>query len=602
MNRAPNAEQQAAIDCRARNILLLAGAGTGKTETMTERIARILRETRDPSGLLAVTFTRKAAEEMRRRLASKVDPRMARKVWMGTFHQVSLRILTDWGHRIGYSAPFTIYTQADRADICASIAAESGKRIAKGDLEQDLMRLACYGEDPGGDAALIINEYRRRMRQWNALDFDLMLTECLRLLAESAECKEYYQRRLRHVFVDEYQDTNRQNYRLHEELRGANTSLFCVGDVCQAIYGWRGSDVGIITGFRESHPDAEVLQLTTNYRSAPPIIAAANRVSALAGGLQLTAYRTGGEEPRLEACPDAQTEAETIARAIADSGAPPGDFAVLYRTHAIGQTIAEAAQTAGIPVRVVTPDGDFWDSPAVRACIARLRCWLNPGDDWSAEVAAKDDPAGLPLLAAAKQRANADGIPLTQALEDAGWLPLGATALNRETAPSYLALSDAMREMLPYLNARGLQSRMNDLAKLQGTEALWSCPRISEAADQAEAAEKTALAEWLGHIAARELTAADDGNPAVTLCTIHAAKGLEWPVVFVAGCEMGVLPSARALAEDHIEEERRLFYVAITRARDELVLTQAQTRRLWGGRQSQTAPSPFVAEAGVEMR
>jgi DNA helicase-2/ATP-dependent DNA helicase PcrA len=626
-----NPEQRAAVTAPLGPVLVRAGAGSGKTRVLTLRIAYLIEYHQiAPGNILALTFTNKAAKEMRERLRKQLGNRV-RGLTTGTFHAVCGKLLrAQIAGRIGhYTADFTIYAADEQLQLAAE-ALDAAKERPPALLEpDDLLRqisraksrllsprmAARFARDPLDTfVAGCYRRYQRNLERANALDFDDMILLTHQLLSEHPDLLEDYQRRWAHVLVDEYQDTDPSQHALVELLSrpiaGRPRSLFAVGDGMQAIYGFRNADHTIISRFNADFPAARVIELDTNYRSRQPILDAAYAIIRHSKAVAPMALRAASPARPGERClmifdaKDARDEAEQIARNINDlarQGRSFRAFALLYRTRHMSRTFEAALRHAHIPYSIRGSTG-FYDRAVIRDALAYLRVVNNPADNLSLARIANVPTRGLgqQSLAALSTFAAQSGIPLADALgRPEAWKLLGPKAIDGArllaalfarwrqfaagTTPPDSLLADVL-ERSGYMSA--LEQR---LAPADVPDARAHLQELAVAAG-----EHISLGEFLQEIAL--LTSADeqeDERDQVQLLTIHAAKGLEWPIVFVAGLEEGTLPHERSLSTpEGIEEERRLCYVALTRAGERLHLSWAAGRN----RGQQLKPSRFLGE------
>ena len=626
-----NPEQRVAVTAPLGPVLVRAGAGSGKTRVLTLRIAYLIEQHQvAPSGILALTFTNKAAKEMRERLRKQLGNRV-RGLTTGTFHAVCAKLLrAEITGRIGhYTADFTIYAADEQIQLAAA-ALDAAKERPPALLEpDDLLRrisraksrllsprmAARFAKDPlEAFVAACYRRYQRSLERANALDFDDMILLAHQLLSEHPDVLEEYQRRWSHVLVDEYQDTDPSQYALIELLSrpvgGRPRSLFAVGDGMQAIYGFRNADHSIITRFAADFPEAQVIELATNYRSRQSILDAAYAIIRHSRAVPPMALRAAAAPRPGERClmifdaKDGRDEAAQIARSIADlngQGRRFREVAILYRTRHMSRALESALRHARVPYSVRGSTG-FYDRAVIRDALAYLRAINNPADNLSLTRIANLPARGLgaQALAALSVFAAQSGISLSDALgRPEAWKGLSAKAVDgarllasllarwrgfaNGTTPPDSLLADVL-ERSGYMAA--LQQR---LAPEELPDARAHLQELMTAAG-----EHTDLGEFLQEVAL--LTSADDSDDErdqVQLLTIHSAKGLEWPIVFVAGLEEGTLPHERSLVSpEGIEEERRLCYVALTRAGEQLHLSWAAGRN----RGQQLKPSRFLGE------
>lgn len=626
-----NDRQREAVLAGDGPVLVVAGAGSGKTRVLTHRIAALVARGVPPTGILAITFTNKAAREMRERTEALIGE-AARDVWLMTFHAFSARVLRIDGEAIGVDPRFTILDaqDADRllAKVLRSLNLDEKKfpprtmRAKIGRLKNEGIDVEAYGRLAGDPAARVLFDvyaaYERALVEHAALDFDGLLLQTLILFRRRPDVLEKYRRRFRHVLVDEYQDTNRVQYLLLRALAGENGNLFAVGDGDQSIYRWRGADLRNILDFERDFPGAKTILLEENYRSTAIILEAANAVIAHNTARKpkaLWTRRAGGEKIRLYHAIDEADEARFIAeeiRALAAGGVRLGDVAVLYRMNAQSRAIEGELARLGLPYRVVG-GLRFYERKEIKDVLAYLRVLVNPGDALSLERILNVPRRGIGETS--WQRA-------VEYAAQAGLRPYDvlatpeAAGVRGAAAKGMRALSDLLERLRADLAARPPSALLEAVLEETGYRAMLEAEaeteegraRLENVAElysvfqayEAEAPGGT-LADFLADLALAtdvdQLEAAD----AVTLMTLHSAKGLEFPVVFIPGLDEGIFPNGRSLFDDdELEEERRLMYVGITRAKERLYLITAAQRRLFG-RVEPSAPSRFLSELPPEV-
>ncbi len=638
MTLALNPQQDAAVRHPGGPLLVLAGAGSGKTRVLTARIAHLIRERGvAPSRVFAVTFTNKAAGEMRARVAALLgaDPR---GLWIGTFHSLSARLLRREAALLGFGPNFTIYDQDDSESFIKRLLEQRGHSpkanppraihaIISGAKNRMLLpeELGASADGPlERVAAEIYAGLGPALRQANAMDFDDLLLFPLTLFAERPERLAYWQRRFDHVLVDEFQDTNAAQYRLVKRLASEHRNLCVVGDDDQAIYGWRGADVRHMLSFQEDFPGTTLIKLEQNYRSTQVILDAANGViaeNARRLGKTLFTAKQGGEPVTLLTAADERDEAEWIAgelsRRAADSDVAYEGMAVLYRTNAQSRPFEEAFRFRGIPYRLVGAVS-FYERREVKDVLAYLRLIANPADDEAfarivnvprrgigdasfAQLVRTATQWGQPLLAAARA---ADRIPDLRPNVRAAFAGVAALIddlrVRHGEADPATALEHAVAAVgyAQYLADEGAEGveRLENVQELIAGAAEWA-ETAADDGDEVGEGEKgaTLIERYLTQAALVGSADQGTGDPTgVTLMTVHMAKGLEWPVVTVAGLEDGLFPLARSAGEPGgLEEERRLCYVGLTRAREKLYLSWARTRYR-NGRLELSEPSRFL--------
>lgn len=599
-------------------MLVFAGAGSGKTRVITARIARLLKEKARPDGILAVTFTNKAAREMRERVEKMVGE-TASHLWMGTFHSICARILRIDGQAIGLDRSFVIYDDTDQLGLIREILKKKNldektvqPRAVLNEISHAKERLVSpeqYAESATGFvekiAADIYKTYNELLAKARALDFDDILFWTVRLLEQREDVREKYQQRFHHILVDEYQDVNYAQYRLIQILADRHRNLMVVGDDDQSIYAWRGADVTLILRFGSDYPDAKVIKLEQNYRSTGTILKAANEVikrnrsradkrlwTDKADGPAITLAQAGTEHD------EAMMVADAILRDTRTGRRNYRDFAVLYRTNTQSRVVEEAFLTTRIP-HLLIGGQRFYERKEVKDMVAYLRLTLNSADD-TAFRRVINEPArgvGATTLAAIEEYAASSSVSLYEAARSADLLGSlqrrAASGLQEFTLAIENARDVAHRgEVVPILRNLMSNSGYLDALRMEGSEeAQGRLENLQELVNVAAEFDRSndegtdsALGTFLESVAlvadADQLV--DSGN-AVTLMTLHTAKGLEFPVVYLIGLEEGVFPHSRSLGSDHeIEEERRLAYVGMTRAMEELHLFHAHRRALFG--------------------
>ncbi len=611
-----NPEQREAVTHGTGPLLVLAGAGSGKTRVLTHRLAWLLHQgMAAPHQITAVTFTNKAAREMAERVGRLLG-RPAPGLFVGTFHRWALDVLRRWPERAGLPERFSILDVDEQRALVAEAAREEGvdeRAFPARALLAAISAAANAGRRPGEDDRLdrVWRRYRTLKRAAGAVDFDDMLVLALELLRRDDEVRAAVSARCRFLLVDEFQDTNRLQLELLLAVLDGERNLTAVGDEDQSIYRWRGAELDNILAFERHFPGARVVKLERNYRSTAPILAAAGALIARnlgRRGKRLFTDREGGEPVRLFVAPDDRAEARWVADRVEELAHRfgPGEVAVLMRTNAQSRPFEEELTRRHVPYRVVG-GLRFWQRAMVKNALAYLRLAANP-DDAMAFRRVVNVPArgiGAATLDLLTRHARARGIPLPAASRE---LPEGLTARARKALEEFWRLLDEARARFAtdppgdlaawLIEASGLLALAegNDperLAARENLEALVGAVREATAQGQD-------LAAFLDSVALLE--EGDEAAPrdAVSLMTLHAAKGLEFDAVLLVGLERGFLPHASALEDpEEIEEERRLAYVGMTRARRWLALTAARTRYLYGARKEREL-SPFLEEIGGE--
>lgn len=609
-----NSEQRAAVTAPIAPILVRAGAGSGKTRVLTYRIAYLVDQGISPTSIVAVTFTNKAASELRMRLKDTLGQR-GKGITAGTFHAICAKLLREFIEgRIGsYTAHFTIYAGDEQLQLIQQAMDSYGGRapteLEAPDVLRQISRFKSRMQSPSlarkmaADpvtqyAATIFRSYQKTLEKANALDFDDLINLTYRLLFEHHDVLDELHGRWQHVLVDEYQDTDSAQYALLELLSrpvaGRPRSLFAVGDAQQSIYGFRNADYTIINRFVRDFPEAQIVELNTNYRSRQEILDAAYAVmrhSKTVPPLILQAARRPPPVPALvinEALDD-RMEAEAIAKTISDivrRGRTPNDIAVLYRSKHMSRALETALRHAKVPYALKQQAG-FYDRRVVRDALAYLRIVANPADSLSMNRVINTPARGIGAATIAHVTANAASMnqPLGEAIvKREAWNGLSDRAAQ--------AVSDWARKVHKWRNQATsfppdhlLQTILHDSGYEQMVQNDFDPAERHDALEHlrelvAAASEHTTLSSFLQEVALLTNTDSEDEREAVQLLTIHAAKGLEWQIVFVAGLEEGTLPHERSLVDaGGVEEERRLCYVALTRAGEQLYLSHSRKRQ-----------------------
>jgi DNA helicase-2/ATP-dependent DNA helicase PcrA len=654
-----NPQQRAAVLHHGGPLLIVAGAGSGKTRVLTHRIAHLLATRQARAGeILAITFTNKAAAEMRERVASLVGP-SARAMWVSTFHSACVRILRREATTLGLRSSFSIYDAADSQRLLTLVARELDldpkkyppKALASkiSNLKDELVDPDTFASTNGGSAgndfdqtlAQVYTRYQQRLRQANALDFDDLIMTTVNLLQAFPAVAEHYRRRFRHVLVDEYQDTNHAQYVLVRELAGAGADgddvprgeLTVVGDADQSIYAFRGASIRNIMEFEADYPDATTILLEQNYRSTQTILSAANAViSKNPGRKPKRLWTDSGSGPKIVAYvadnehEEARFVAEEIDRLGDSDGVRPGDVAIFYRANAQSRALEEVLIRVGLPYKVVGGTR-FYERKEIKDAVAYLRAIANPDDDvnlrrilnvpkrglgdrseamvagfaererisFGAALDRLDEVPGLGTRAVTGLRAFAEMMSDVRTLADTGAGPaeILGSVLDRSGYLAELRASEDPQD----------QTRVENLAELHAVASEFE--QSEPEGDLADFLERVSL------VADSDQIPSDDGGDGdaddkpdqgvITLMTLHTAKGLEFPVVFLTGMEDGTFPHMRSLADtDQLAEERRLAYVGLTRARERLYISRAAVRTAWGV-PNEFPPSRFLDDLPEEL-
>jgi len=633
-----NPRQREAVTTTDGPLLVLAGAGSGKTRVLAYRIAYLIaKNIAPPWAILAITFTNKAAREMQERVAKLVGPAAA-DIWVSTFHSMCVRILRKDIERIGYGSSFGILDATDQLSVVRNVMKElnlDSKRFepkailaAISAAKNELVTADQYADRQGdffqSIVAKVYTQYQKRLKSNNALDFDDLIMLTVRLFREAPDVLDYYQHRFRYIHVDEYQDTNHAQYVLCRLLAAKHRGLCVVGDSDQSIYRWRGADITNILNFEKDYPEAKTVLLEQNYRSTSTILDAANAVIANNAGRKPKNLWTdvrGGDN--IVVC-EADTEhgegmfvADTIRRNVEESGMRYGDHAVLYRTNAQSRVIEEILIKAEIPYRIVGGIR-FYDRKEIKDMLAYLRLAANPDDDISMERVVNVPKRGIGDATWDKVTAEAAarGVSVFRLLCD-GLEELDIQSRARKALGEFRDLIMNLHQMSEYLSVTELTEQAAELsgyreelrrdgsleaqARLENIDELLSVTQEFEKRNE----DKSLLAFLTDLALIADIDSLGDGEEAgdaVVLMTLHSAKGLEFPAVFIVGMEEGIFPGSRALTEpEELEEERRLCYVGITRAMRKLYLSHARTRLLYG-RTSSNMPSRFLAEIPDKLK
>ncbi|MFN8018233.1 MAG: DNA helicase PcrA [Acidimicrobiales bacterium] len=601
-------------------LLVIAGAGSGKTRVLTSRIAYLIRTGTSPFEILAITFTNKAAQEMKQRVAALVGP-VAEKMWVSTFHSACVRILRRDGHNLGFPSSFTIYDQADAQRLTGYVIRDLNldpKRFPPRSVHTAIS--AAKNDDLGPEQyaeraqviferkiADVYREYQARLLKAGAMDFDDLLRNTVELFRTQPEVLDHYRRRFRHVLVDEYQDTNKVQNELVILLAGEHHQVCVVGDSDQSIYRFRGADIRNILEFEEAFPDVTTVVLDQNYRSTQTILDAANAVIANNAGRkpkELWTDEGDGHAIIRYHADDEGDEAQWVAHEIAklhDGGHHRwGDVAIFYRTNAQSRVVEEHLLRAGIPYKVVGGTR-FYDRREIKDALAYLRAVVNPADEVSVKRVLNLPKRGVGDSTVAKLDAWAamHGVTFMEALRRSD--EAGASGRAVKGIADFLAVVDASANVIEDGPAAVLESalgRSGYVDELQAEHSVEAEGRLENIAELVGSAREIgSVEEFLEQVSlVADSDELPDDDSQVVLMTLHSAKGLEFPAVFLIGLEDGVFPHMRSIGEPHeLEEERRLAYVGITRARERLYLTHAWSRTLFGATQY-NPPSRFLDE------
>jgi len=629
-----NPQQREAVLHEGGPLLILAGAGSGKTRVITHRIAYLIRERGvHPQQVLAVTFTNKAAREMRERVEQLLH-RNCRGLWISTFHSACARLLRSHISLLGYDSNFVIYDTADQKAMIRAVMKElniNEKMYSRDSILGRISRAkndligpddyASTAQEFGAEAktAQVYELYQQTLKGSNALDFDDLLFLTVRLFEEEAEIRALYQERFRHILVDEYQDTNHAQYRLIKILAAGHSNLAVVGDDDQGIYSWRGADIGNILSFREDYPDLKVIQLEQNYRSTQNILSAAWHVverNREREPKKLWTENGAGDPLDYFQAPDEMEETDFVCRKIRDhreEGMRLSDMAVFYRTNAQSRVLEEGMRQYGLPYRVVG-GLRFYDRKEVRDLLAYLRVIANPKDSVNLKRILNVPPRGIggTTLARLEELGRERGCPLYDALQASQETERISKRPRREIGAFLQMMNELITAkesqppsfLLEELDRRtGYTQKLQeskdptDSTRLENIRELYSA--LKEFEETSDENHLEAFLESVALISDADTVKSDAG--VVTLMTLHSAKGLEFPVVFLTGMEEGLFPHGMSLrSESGLEEERRLCYVGMTRAKEKLYLTSAQSRRVFGTYRA-GIPSRFLREIPADL-
>lgn len=615
-------------------LLVLAGAGSGKTRVITRRVAYLIQQGVPAYQVLAITFTNKAAGEMRERVVSLGTPSGAT---VSTFHALCARLLREFAEPAGLSRNYSIYDRNDQLKVVKEAMAKldiptdrlppSKVHAAISSAKNDLTTVEAYSQKAGDffsrKIAQVYRQYEQILRTNNAMDFDDLLLRMALLMRDQPQIRELLARRFRYILIDEYQDTNHAQYLLAHGIAMEHENICVTGDPDQSIYAWRGADINNILEFEQDYPNAKVVRLEENYRSTAPILASASRLIARNTQRKektLWTRREGGQKVHLLICQDEHAEAREIARRIAAHKAGGGqysDIGVFYRVNALSRVMEEALIRQGIPYAIAR-GVEFYNRKEIKDILAYLRVIVNPTDDLSCERIINVPPRGIGQTTVGRLQ-NFAAVRSMSLLEACRWgaeAGLAAAAAKKvlifsEMIHQLAALTGSVKDVLEDVIRRsGMEQALsgNDEDSIQGRSDVGEL--VSTAAEFDQTVGGT-LAEYLHLVSlVSDADHFEGAGGSVTLMTLHAAKGLEYPMVFVVGCEQGLLPFVRDEGNgngwsvvgppvDGLEEERRLAFVGMTRAMSILTLSCARQRMIRGQTLSQV-PSQFLDEMGKE--
>ncbi|MFR5600965.1 MAG: ATP-dependent helicase [Lachnospiraceae bacterium] len=628
-----NPMQQEAVYCTEGPLLILAGAGSGKTRVLTHRTAYLIEEKGvNPWNILAITFTNKAAGEMRERV-DKIVNFGAESIWVSTFHSTCVRILRRHIEELGYSTSFTIYDSDDQKTLMKQVfktldidPKQYKERAVLGAIsaaKDELISPAEFELNAGGDfrqkkVALIYKEYQSQLKKNNAMDFDDLIVKTVELFQNCPQILDYYQERFRYIMVDEYQDTNTAQFKLISLLAAKYKNLCVVGDDDQSIYKFRGANIGNILNFEHEFPGARVIKLEQNYRSTENILNAANSVIRHNHGRKdKTLWTANGEgtKVRFRQFDQAYEEAEGIVKDIRDSGCSYQNCAVLYRTNAQSRLLEEKCIQYNIPYRLVG-GVNFYQRKEIKDILCYLKTIANGQDDLAVLRVINVPKRGIGQTTVARVTAFASehGLSLYEAFGQARMIPSIGKAAEKirgfmeqikgfrtmlENGDTIQSVIEAVLEDTGYRKELEAEGEIESQSRLENIEEL-----INKAISYSDDSEHPSLDEFLEEVAlVADVDRMDDSEDRVTLMTLHSAKGLEFDRVYLSGLEDGLFPGMMSITSDdptEIEEERRLCYVGITRAKKDLMLTSARMRMV-NGESRYCKVSRFVQEIPEEL-
>lgn len=614
-----NTEQQAALVETEGAVLVTAGAGSGKTRLLTHRVAFLLSKGISPYNILAITFTNKATREMAERVKTMCPD--GDRIWISTFHSMCAKILRMDADALGYNRNFTIYAEDDSEKVVKEILNEMSLAEDKwkknvlfhiSNWKNTIMSLAEYERACSAvvdikKIVLIIDEYEKRLKKNNALDFDDLLIKTYKLFLNHDEIRLKYAQRFEYILVDEFQDTNTVQYELVRQLASVHGNIFVVGDEDQCIYSWRGANFKNIFNFKKDFPNVKVFKLERNYRSTGKILERANKLIAHNSSRlekKLWTERQGGDEPVIYNAVDERDEALFVANTIERllrQGYKPSDFAILMRLNALTRNLEEALLSYNIPHKIYG-GFKFYERAEIKNIIAYLRLFVNMDDDIAFQKVINFPRRGIGDGALSKMKHLAGDKSLLRALVDGNYEVEPALQKKLENfVQTYCGLSEIDMPLADFVSEVISKFKIKDAYDTKTEEGFDKQMNISSfegaVREFAKLNPTASLSDFL-----ESITLASDSDEigeggSVTIATVHAVKGLEFRVVFIIGLEEGIFPISRANSADDIEEERRLMYVAVTRAEEKVILTHCSKRFLYG-KTSYEIPSRFCKELG----
>src|SRR5690625_851958 len=633
-----NKEQQEAVQHTEGPLLIMAGAGSGKTRVLTHRIAYLIKEKGvGPRNILAITFTNKAAREMKTRVSRLVGPE-GDYMWVSTFHSMCVRILRRDIDRIGYNSNFTILDSSDQLSVIKQVLRNLNidtkqfepramlNRISG--AKNELITPEKFSEHVGNfydrQVAKVYDAYQKMLRKNQTLDFDDLIMETIHLFKRVPEVLEYYQRRFQYIHVDEYQDTNHAQYYLVKQLATRFLNICVVGDSDQSIYRWRGANIENILTFEKDYPNTRTILLEQNYRSTKSILDAANHVIEHNAGRKPKKLWTDNPDGNKINYYQGATEQEEalfitdkIQELIREEGYTPGDMAILYRTNAQSRAIEDTLMKSNVSYQMVGGT-KFYDRKEIKDLIAYLRLIMNPNDDLSFERVVNEPKRGIGKTSVERLRAYAaaNDISFYQAVKEVDFTGVSKRAANAlaefgeliktlSQQQEFLTATDMVEAVLKrsgYEEALENERTIEAQSRLENLEEFMTVTKDFEEKNEDD---KTLIAFLTDLALVADIDQVDEEDPdqeeKITLMTLHAAKGLEFPVIFLIGMEENVFPHSRSMfEEEEMEEERRLAYVGITRAEKQLYVTHAKMRTLFG-RTNMNPISRFINEIPEDL-
>ena len=634
-----NKEQYEGATTIDGQVLILAGAGSGKTRVLTYRMAHMIEDLGIyPYKILAITFTNKAAKEMKDRVKKLVGDK-AEDMWISTFHSTCVRILRREIEHLGYKKNFTIYDSSDQKTLiteCMKSLDINDKDINPREVMGKISRAkdkmqgpesfkrefeSNFRENKIADVYLM---YQKKLKENNAMDFDDLISKTVELFKKNSDILEFYQRKFQYIMVDEYQDTNGAQYELVKLFAAKYKNLCVVGDDDQCIYMWRGADVSNILDFEKDYPNAKVIKLEQNYRSKDNILQAANTVIKNNANRKSKVLRTeqeSGDKIKIYRAFDDKSEGDFVSKVIADLKLKEkrkyDDFAILYRTNAQSRIFEESLRRRGIAYKIVGGT-KFYDRKEIKDILCYLKVILNPQDDISLKriINVPKRSIGNATVTKVQDFVDEYGLNLWDGLVEAGNIPT-LTSRNTSTLSKFTELMDNfidLSETIPvsqlietiledtgYMHELENSKEIEDKSRIENLKEL-----VSDAVDFEKTSEDKSLSAYLEKVSlvqdTDKLEEEEEGEGSVVLMTVHSAKGLEFPIVFMVGMEDGLFPSLSDLqSESQMEEARRLCYVAITRAKEKLYITSAEVRRVFG-RTVSYSQSQFISEIDLKLR